>query len=213
MRGLAARAGIEDVVAEAFLGRDELADHDADHRHGGRDLGAAEEIRQRVGDLYVPEGLPAACGERAAQPQRVGVGAREAGHGGERHRKEADEGRVGEARGRRDPEPEGEERRQRDLRDELKQHHVRIDCLEGEHRGAQHDGDREPEQGREQKSDEGFTARGPGMVREHAGDAVERGDDVGRGRQDHLRDVRGAHRDLPDREKHDPDRERQAEGR
>src|ERR1700722_5862299 len=120
------RTSVEDVEAEPGPGRDELADDDADDRQRHRDFHPAEDRRQREREPHQHKTLPIRGGQRAAEAQGRRIGAGKPKHRRDDDGKEADEDGKRDARLAGDAEPDNKKRRQRNFRNELEQHQVRV---------------------------------------------------------------------------------------
>ncbi len=67
IRHVEAHVELQDQVAEALLGPDELADDGAEHAEHDGDVEPREDERQGIGEGDEPEGLPPARSQRAHQ--------------------------------------------------------------------------------------------------------------------------------------------------
>src|SRR6202048_3947308 len=209
-RGVELLVGDDDEIAEAAVTADDLADDRADDGQRHCDLHAAEQLRQGGGDPKLPEGLPAACLQRVAEVEELGLYRGKPRGAVDHDREEGDQEGHQHLGKEAVAEPDEEEGSNRPFRDELryeKERHDDIAQLRDHHddRGAQ-----DPEHHGEQEPGGGLIERGPGVDEIEDALLVQApGDLAGCGDKEH-RDVERAAWKLPRRDQRN-EREAQLE--
>ena len=131
-----------DRVADAFRGREELADQDADQPAADRDARAGDDVGQHARDDHLEVEVLLAAAERAHDVDQQPVDRAHAGIGvedeGKDREQEDDDGLSRDA----DAEEHDHQRRQRDQRARIEHRHQRIERVADPHAPAHHDADR-----------------------------------------------------------------------
>src|SRR5215212_9926158 len=122
-----AAAGEVDEVAEAALRARPFADDRSDDRQRDADAEATEDRGKRGGDLDRDEHLATARAERPPELEQAAVDRSQPDEGRDRDREEDDQAADHDLREQVGPEPQGEERGEREDRDGLRGDEIRRD--------------------------------------------------------------------------------------
>src|SRR6266511_2017790 len=201
---------LQEQIAEPLVGGDELGDHRRGRGQRSADLQSGEDVRQRLRQPYLEEHAQAAGAGGAREVHHVAVGALESRDARNHDRKERQQEYQQELGHEAETEPDNEQRRDRDLRNDLQEYDHRVDGLLHEARIGDRQRQRNAYDHGKRIAGQNFLGRDPRAGGDQLVAPPEFGPYFRRRRQQIFLDVGQAYRELPKEKQQHEDRQRTA---